>query len=76
MADVKKKLPEDIPGEFFVDSTCENFDICRQLAPEIFIDIGEFAAVGKQPINDEERRHALQALVSCPINWSRGKNRG
>src|SRR4051812_44744643 len=33
MASLKKRLPTNTPGEFFVDSTCINCDTCRQLAP-------------------------------------------
>ena len=38
MADPKKKVLENIEGEFFVDSTCINCDTCRQLAPGLFED--------------------------------------
>jgi ferredoxin len=40
MADVKKILPENVKGEFFVDSTCIDCDACRQLAPEVFASSG------------------------------------
>ena len=33
MASLAKLLPENVPGEFFVDSTCIDCDTCRQLAP-------------------------------------------
>ncbi|HZC81910.1 MAG TPA: ferredoxin, partial [Nitrospiraceae bacterium] len=37
MADVAKRLPTNIDGSFFVDSTCINCDTCRQLAPKSFV---------------------------------------
>lgn len=42
MADAKKRLPNNIDGEFFVDLTCINCDTCCQIAPEIFKDSGDY----------------------------------
>jgi glyoxylase-like metal-dependent hydrolase (beta-lactamase superfamily II)/ferredoxin len=66
VANLQKKLPQNVDGLFFVDSTCIDCDTCRQLAPEIFTDIGNYAAVQKQPANEDELRAALRALVACP----------
>lgn len=66
MADPKKKLPYNIAGEFFVDSTCINCDACRQLAPEVFDEADEFSFVRFQPDNDETLRRATRALLACP----------
>ena len=32
MANLKKRVPENFPGDFFVDSTCIDCDACRQIA--------------------------------------------
>jgi glyoxylase-like metal-dependent hydrolase (beta-lactamase superfamily II)/ferredoxin len=66
MADPKKKVPENVEGEFFVDSTCIDCDTCRQLAPTVFEDAGETSYVLTQPRSPEETRQALQALIACP----------
>ena len=66
MADPKKALPTNINGNFFVDSTCIDCDTCRQLAPETFVEEGNYSAVFHQPVTDIERVKAIQALVSCP----------
>lgn len=66
MADPKKKLPRNVAGEFFVDSTCIDCDTCRQLAPETFGDDGEFSYVFHQPEAGEETRKATRALLACP----------
>jgi glyoxylase-like metal-dependent hydrolase (beta-lactamase superfamily II)/ferredoxin len=66
MADPKKRLPENVEGVFFVDSSCINCDTCRQLAPGVFMEAGDFSVVSTQPRNVEETRQALRALVSCP----------
>ena len=32
MANPKKRVPENVPGDFFVDSTSIDCDACRQIA--------------------------------------------
>ena len=66
MANVQQRLPENVPGDFFVDSTCIDCDTCTQLAPQIFRDHGEQCSVHHQPETNDETRLAMMALVSCP----------
>lgn len=66
MANVALRLPENIPGDFFVDSTCIDCDACRQLAPAIFSEDGDYSVVFHQPQSDEETKQAMMALVACP----------
>jgi len=66
MANLQQRLPENVPGDFFVDSTCIDCDTCSQLAPTVFRDHGEQCSVHHQPENGEETRLAMMALVSCP----------
>jgi len=66
MANLKKSVPENVPGAFFVDATCIDCDTCRQLAPGVFGEAADHAYVHHQPDTPEERRRALQALVCCP----------
>ncbi len=66
MANLKKRLPQNVPGDFFVDSTCINCDACRQLAPDTFADSGDYSFVRTQPRNPTEERRALRALLACP----------
>jgi glyoxylase-like metal-dependent hydrolase (beta-lactamase superfamily II)/ferredoxin len=77
MASLAKLLPENVPGEFFVDSTCIDCDTCRQLAPHTFGETGEFSYVKQQPTRENETRDALYALVSCPTGsiGTRGASR-
>ncbi len=49
-----------------MDTTCIDCDTCRQIAPQVFDETAEFAFVRRQPVTREDRRSALQALVSCP----------
>src|SRR5882724_7786023 len=66
MANSKKQVPENVPGDFFVDSTCIDCDTCRQIAPSVFGEAVETSFVKAQPVSASDRRHALQALLACP----------
>lgn len=66
MASPQKRLRENVPGDFFVDSTCIDCDTCRQLAPEVFAEGAEYSFVHAQPKAPQARRKALQALLACP----------
>jgi glyoxylase-like metal-dependent hydrolase (beta-lactamase superfamily II)/ferredoxin len=66
MANVEKRLAQNVPGDFFVDSSCIDCDACRQLAPEVFVDSGDASVVFHQPQSIAETRTALMALVACP----------
>ena len=44
MADRRRAVAENVPGDFFVDETCIDCDACRQLAPEVFADAGIFVS--------------------------------
>ncbi|HEX3071965.1 MAG TPA: ferredoxin, partial [Thermoanaerobaculia bacterium] len=66
MAQLAQRLPENVPGDFFVDSTCIDCDACRIFAPKTFSDASEKSFVYHQPENDEELLAAQKALISCP----------
>src|SRR5258707_2959133 len=66
MANAKKRVPENVPGDFFVDSTCINCDACRQIALSVFGEAASTSFVKAQPVASAGRRHALQALLACP----------
>ena len=66
MARVALRIAENVPGDFFVDSTCIDCDACRLIAPATFHDIGDQSAVYRQPATDNELLAAQKALISCP----------
>jgi len=76
MADERKAVPQNVPGEFFVDTTCINCDTCRQLARSNFQDAGEYSSVFQQPDSEEQRRQSTRALLCCPTGsiGTRGTN--
>jgi glyoxylase-like metal-dependent hydrolase (beta-lactamase superfamily II)/ferredoxin len=66
MARSALRIAENVPGDFFVDSTCIDCDACRLIAPTVFYDIGDQSAVYHQPESAEELLAAQRALISCP----------
>jgi len=67
MADVRKKVPESVAGEFFVDRTCIDCDTCRQLAPAVFAEASMYSYVHAQPRTADDTRAAIRALLACPV---------
>jgi glyoxylase-like metal-dependent hydrolase (beta-lactamase superfamily II)/ferredoxin len=67
VADIAKRLSSNIGENFFVDSTCINCDTCRQLAPQSFLEKGDYSSVYRQPTNEAEVIQAYQALLACPV---------
>lgn len=70
MARQADAIAENAPGELFVDSSCIDCDLCRQLAPAVFAraDRRGQSYVARQPAGDAERHRALMALVTCPTS--------
>src|ERR1051325_1210227 len=66
MANLAERLPENVPGDFFVDATCIDCDACRQIAPASFRDHGDQSSVYHQPSGPAEELRAMMALVACP----------
>ena len=66
MADLRKILNGNVAGEFFVDSSCIDCDLCRQIAPGTFREADDVSIVARQPATPEEVRRAEMALLTCP----------
>jgi glyoxylase-like metal-dependent hydrolase (beta-lactamase superfamily II)/ferredoxin len=66
MAHLTHRRPENIDGDFYVDSSCINCDTCRWMAPDIFYEVDDQSAVQHQPNNTADRLRAMQALLACP----------
>jgi glyoxylase-like metal-dependent hydrolase (beta-lactamase superfamily II)/ferredoxin len=66
MANLALRLPENVAGDFFVDSTCIDCDACRQIAPETFSEDTDYSIVHHQPQTAADNKRALMALVACP----------
>jgi len=66
MAQIAQRRVENISGNFYVDRSCIDCDMCRWMAPEIFRRDHEQSAVYRQPTTSEQQQRAMQALLSCP----------
>lgn len=66
MANPNRAYSENVTGEFFVDETCIDCDLCRQIAPSVFRDAGDYSVVYHQPSGFPESERAEMALVACP----------
>jgi glyoxylase-like metal-dependent hydrolase (beta-lactamase superfamily II)/ferredoxin len=66
VADPALRLPDNVDGDFFVDSTCIDCDACRVFAPTVFSDAGEQSFVFHQPASDAELLAAQKAQITCP----------
>lgn len=66
VANIHKTVPENVPGDFFVDTSCIDCDACRQIAPAVFAQAATSSFVHSQPHDPADRRQAIRALLSCP----------
>jgi len=66
MANTNRAYAENTPGDFFVDDTCIDCDLCRQIAPSVFTEDADHSIVYRQPESSAEIHRAAMALVACP----------
>jgi len=66
VANLSRRLSSNAAGDFFVDSSCIDCDICRQVAPETFRAQAVQTVVYHQPSTPASVHRALMALVACP----------
>lgn len=66
MANLSDRLPNNIPGKYYVDSSCIDCDQCRAQAPEFFAreDSG-FSYVIRQPATAEEVNLIDEVVAGC-----------
>jgi ferredoxin len=69
MADATSKVPENVPGRFYVDSTCIDCDLCREKAPLNFRrdDAARYSYVFQQPTDEEQVAACIAASEECPV---------
>ena len=68
MANILDRLPQNVPGRFYVDSTCIDCGLCPSTAPAHFRrddDIGQ-SYVHHQSETEEEIALCREALENCP----------
>ncbi len=69
MADRTNKNPLNSSGKYYNDLSCIDCDLCREIAPQIFVRDDEegLTYTLRQPIGDEEIALVQEAMNSCPI---------
>ena len=69
MAERNDRVPENIAGRFYVDSTCIDCDLCRETAPHNFkrSDSEHRSFVFHQPQGAAEESACRAALEECPV---------
>lgn len=63
-----ERLPQNLPGKFYVTDQCLDCDLCRETAPTVFArDAAKGVSyVQHQPDSAEEWTLAQEALLGCP----------
>lgn len=67
MATYSDRTPENVPGRYYIDTSCIDCDQCRVMAPDFFArneDTG-LSFVRRQPATEEEIALAEEALAAC-----------
>ena len=68
MPDILDRLPINVTGLFYVDSTCIDCDQCRSHAPEFFQrdDESGYSYVYRQPVTESDIELCQEAMEGCP----------
>lgn len=69
MASLSDRLPQNVPGRFYVDASCIDCDQCRAIAPQFFArneDTG-FSYVQRQPTTPDEVAEIEQIMADCSV---------
>jgi glyoxylase-like metal-dependent hydrolase (beta-lactamase superfamily II)/ferredoxin len=61
------RLPDNAPGDWYVDRSCIDCGTCRRIAPATFADAGGHARVHAQPRDAAGTLRAGMALLACPV---------
>jgi ferredoxin len=66
MANLSDRLPNNVPGQYYVDSTCIDCDQCRVQAPDFFArDDNGFSYIVRQPATAEEVSLLEEVIAGC-----------
>ncbi|PJZ50690.1 ferredoxin [Leptospira saintgironsiae] len=69
MADKNDKVPENVPGKFYIDNSCVPCNDCLEEAPQLlkYTDDESKVYFHKQPASPEEAVAARKAMEICPV---------
>ena len=68
MADLAYKVARNVAGKYYIDTSCCDCDLCRQMAPESMARDEETgnSYVFRQPETVEQIAAVEEAVQSCP----------
>jgi len=68
MASKEDRHEKNVPGKYYVDTTCAMCQSCMEFAPDFLgeTEEGDQVVVTKQPKTDEEIEQMEEALAACP----------
>lgn len=70
MEEMPTRLPNNVPGEFYVSEDCDGCAYCGMVAPENF----EFDKptntyfITRQPMTEDESDLVREAMEDCPVD--------
>ncbi len=70
MAERSKRVAENVAGQFYVDDTCIDCELCRETAPANFTlkpKAPRYSYVIRQPDGPAEFAACLAAMDECPV---------
>ena len=69
MAELDRRVAENVSGRFYVDDTCIDCDLCRETAPASFVrqDDAGYSYVTRQPEGPDEVAASIAAMEECPV---------
>jgi glyoxylase-like metal-dependent hydrolase (beta-lactamase superfamily II)/ferredoxin len=70
MARTDLRNPRNSDGDWFVDTRCIDCGTCRDIAPDLFVAVGDYSVVRRQPASGSanEMTDAWLAAQACPTN--------
>jgi ferredoxin len=63
-------LPDNVPGPYYIDTSCINCGLCPVLAPDVFVESEDatHSYTYQQPKTPEQVESAEDAVAQCPTN--------
>ena len=66
MATLTDRVPQNITGKYYVDTTCIDCDQCRAIAPDFFGRTEDgMSFLSKQPTTADEAALVDEAMTAC-----------
>jgi ferredoxin len=70
MATLLERIPENVPGRYYVDASCIACDQCCVMAPSLFARDPEsgLSYVCRQPVTEDEIALAEEVMDACAVS--------